>query len=331
MNTFSKLYLALLGQFPWKYLPTIPVEMILLPKWSPFHIYKMSSWSRAMLIPLAIINHFKPTRELPGDETTARALSARHRAQGFHACRATAFLRPGAIFSCAPISSETHLDPLDFARCASAHWKKRSAGCWSESARGATGSAAVFPAMLNSLIALRALGLFEEASGLRKSGEGFRRTVCRRSGGFPNSTVPFAGLGHRDQCYLAGGIGSAGRSPALQKAADWLVEQGSASPRRLDGEQSASRSERLGVRIQQRLLSGHRRHRDGADGVASGSARTSQAALDEVFRARARLAVELPMSRRRLGCVRQGSDHAIGSKTCRSPITTRFSIRLAAI
>ncbi len=66
MNTFSKLYLALLGQFPWQYLPTIPVEMILLPKWAPFHIYKMSSWSRAMLIPLAIINHFKPTRELPG-------------------------------------------------------------------------------------------------------------------------------------------------------------------------------------------------------------------------------------------------------------------------
>ncbi|MEP6699461.1 MAG: prenyltransferase/squalene oxidase repeat-containing protein, partial [Verrucomicrobiota bacterium] len=66
MNTFSKLYLALLGQFPWQYLPSIPVEMILLPTWSPFHIHKMSSWSRAMLIPLAIINHFKPTRELPG-------------------------------------------------------------------------------------------------------------------------------------------------------------------------------------------------------------------------------------------------------------------------
>src|SRR6266581_9255975 len=45
MNTFSKLYLALLGQFPWKYLPTFPVEMILLPRWAPFHIYKMSSWS----------------------------------------------------------------------------------------------------------------------------------------------------------------------------------------------------------------------------------------------------------------------------------------------
>ena len=36
MNTYSKLYLALLGQFPWKYLPAIPVEMVLLPSWSFF-------------------------------------------------------------------------------------------------------------------------------------------------------------------------------------------------------------------------------------------------------------------------------------------------------
>ena len=68
MNTFSKLYLALLGQFPWQYLPAIPVEMILLPGWSFFNIHKMSSWSRAMLVPLAIINHFKPTRELPAEK-----------------------------------------------------------------------------------------------------------------------------------------------------------------------------------------------------------------------------------------------------------------------
>jgi squalene-hopene/tetraprenyl-beta-curcumene cyclase len=68
MNTYAKLYLALLGQFPWKYLPTIPVESILFPKWFFFNIYEMSSWSRAMIIPLAIINHFKPTRHLPADK-----------------------------------------------------------------------------------------------------------------------------------------------------------------------------------------------------------------------------------------------------------------------
>ena len=50
MNTWAKLYLALLGQFPWKYLPTIPAEMALLPNWFFFNIYRMSSWSRAMAL-----------------------------------------------------------------------------------------------------------------------------------------------------------------------------------------------------------------------------------------------------------------------------------------
>src|SRR5688572_13313468 len=65
MNTFSKLYLALLGLFPWKYVPTIPCEIILIGKWFHVNFYEMSSWSRSMLVPLAIINHFKPTRR-PG-------------------------------------------------------------------------------------------------------------------------------------------------------------------------------------------------------------------------------------------------------------------------
>ena len=54
MNTFSKLYLALLGLFPWQYLPTIPCEVLLIGKWFHVNFWEMSNWSRAMLIPLAI-------------------------------------------------------------------------------------------------------------------------------------------------------------------------------------------------------------------------------------------------------------------------------------
>src|SRR3954464_1499815 len=63
MNTFSKLYLALIGLFPWDYVPTIPCEIILIGKWFHVNFHEMSSWSRSMLVPLAIINHFKPTRK----------------------------------------------------------------------------------------------------------------------------------------------------------------------------------------------------------------------------------------------------------------------------
>ena len=59
LNTFSKLYLALLGLFPWEYVPTIPCEVILIGKWFGVYFYDMSSWSRAMLVPLSIINAFR--------------------------------------------------------------------------------------------------------------------------------------------------------------------------------------------------------------------------------------------------------------------------------
>src|SRR5579871_2142811 len=64
MNTFSKLYLALLGLYSWEYVPTIPCEVILLGKWFHVNFYEMSSWSRSMLVPLSLINHFRPTRPL---------------------------------------------------------------------------------------------------------------------------------------------------------------------------------------------------------------------------------------------------------------------------
>src|SRR3954462_3923864 len=69
MNTFSKLYLALLGLFPWDYGPTIPCETILVGNWFHENFNVMSSWSRSVLVPPAIINHFKPTRRLVSNVT----------------------------------------------------------------------------------------------------------------------------------------------------------------------------------------------------------------------------------------------------------------------
>ena len=72
-NTYARLYLALLGQIPWDAVPTIPVEFLLLPRWLPVNLDAVSSWTRAMVVPLAIINHYKPTRTLP-DERGIREL-----------------------------------------------------------------------------------------------------------------------------------------------------------------------------------------------------------------------------------------------------------------
>ena len=77
-NTYTKLLLAMFGQFPWKHLPIIPSEIILLPNWLYFNIYEMSSWSRAMVVPLSIINHFKPTAKPAAGKAIARVVPLRH-------------------------------------------------------------------------------------------------------------------------------------------------------------------------------------------------------------------------------------------------------------
>lgn len=65
VNVFTKISLALFGQISWKKIPFMPLEIILFPKWFPFHIYKISYWSRTVLIPLLLIMHKKPLASNP--------------------------------------------------------------------------------------------------------------------------------------------------------------------------------------------------------------------------------------------------------------------------
>jgi squalene-hopene/tetraprenyl-beta-curcumene cyclase len=64
-NSFTKFYLALLGQFPYANCPAVPPEMMLLPRWAYVNIYAMSSWTRTIVVPLSIFYAHKPVRRLP--------------------------------------------------------------------------------------------------------------------------------------------------------------------------------------------------------------------------------------------------------------------------
>jgi len=64
-NSFTNFYLAALGQVSWNAVPAIPPEIVYLPKWSYFHLDKVSAWSRVMILPLSIVATRRPTRELP--------------------------------------------------------------------------------------------------------------------------------------------------------------------------------------------------------------------------------------------------------------------------
>jgi squalene-hopene/tetraprenyl-beta-curcumene cyclase len=64
-NVFTKLLLALYGFIPWRAVPAMPVEIMLLPKWFPFHLDKISYWSRTVIVPLLVLMAKKPRARNP--------------------------------------------------------------------------------------------------------------------------------------------------------------------------------------------------------------------------------------------------------------------------
>ena len=68
VNSFTRFYLALLGQISYDQCPAVPPEMMLLPKWFPINIYSMSAWSRTIVVPLAIMWAHRPTSNIAPEE-----------------------------------------------------------------------------------------------------------------------------------------------------------------------------------------------------------------------------------------------------------------------
>jgi squalene-hopene/tetraprenyl-beta-curcumene cyclase len=64
-NVFTRILLALYGQTSWSNVPTVPVELILLPRWFPIHLSKMSYWARTVIVPLLVLAAKKPLARNP--------------------------------------------------------------------------------------------------------------------------------------------------------------------------------------------------------------------------------------------------------------------------
>jgi len=64
-NVFTRVLLALYGFVSWRAVPLMPVEIMLLPRWFPFHLSKISYWGRTVIVPLLVLRTFKPRAKNP--------------------------------------------------------------------------------------------------------------------------------------------------------------------------------------------------------------------------------------------------------------------------
>lgn len=150
---FTKFHLALIGCFPWLGIPSIPPWIMLLPSDNfPFTIYEMSSWARGSTVPLLIVFDRKPVYTMPGIALDELYVESTDKIQ-YELPRSgdwtDAFIALDYAFK---LAENLNLVPFREQGIAAAErWileRQEATGDWG----------GIIPAMLNSLLALRALG-----------------------------------------------------------------------------------------------------------------------------------------------------------------------------
>ncbi len=155
-NSFSKFYLAALGQISYAACPSIPPEIVLLPKWIYFNLYAVSAWSRTMILPLAIVSAHRPVRKLPPEMGIAElfndpqgASNPAFRLRGLPRSWREMFHLLDLSLKRYEKTAVTPLRPLAL----------REAEKWLiEHMEGCDGLGAIFPPMVYILIVLKTLG-----------------------------------------------------------------------------------------------------------------------------------------------------------------------------
>jgi len=168
-NTYTKFYLAFFGQYDWSHVPAVPPEMILLPSKIPINIYSISSWARAIFVPMSILYALKPVCAIPPEcGVDELIVGGRENAD-------LSLPRPPKVFSWSTVFLLTDKAlkmaerfPIALARKAAIRRAERWMLARFERSGGL---GAILPGMVNSIMALRCLGYPDDhpaiAKGLR--------------------------------------------------------------------------------------------------------------------------------------------------------------------
>jgi squalene-hopene/tetraprenyl-beta-curcumene cyclase len=156
-NVFTRIALALFAQIPWRGVPYIPVEIMLLPRWFFFHLDKVSYWSRTVMVPLFILCTRKPVAKNPRS-VHIRELFTTPPEEERNYFRDS--LQQGGILGRVLLAVDRlsrRLDPL-IPKAMRARATRCAEQWMLERLNGEDGLGAIFPAMVNALEAMVILG-----------------------------------------------------------------------------------------------------------------------------------------------------------------------------
>ena len=230
-NTFTKMYLCGLGQYDYDAVPAIPPEIVLFPNWFYFNIYEISSWSRSILVPLAIIYAKKPFKKIPPehgiDELFVGGRANAEQRLQLDRKRIVSWRNVFILLDrVLHFAEAVHLRPLRKVALAKAEkWML-------ERLEMTDGLGAIYPAMLNAIIALRCLGYSEDDPQVIRARDEFEKLGIeeRASAAMPEPTFRMQPCASpvwdtAQVVYALGEAGVARNDQRMIKAADWMLSK----------------------------------------------------------------------------------------------------------
>ncbi|HEY5107105.1 MAG TPA: squalene--hopene cyclase [Caulobacteraceae bacterium] len=155
-NVFTRILLALYGVISWAAVPRMPVEIILLPRWFPIHLSKISYWARTVIVPLLVLRALQPRARNPRsigiDELFVEPpANVRRLARGAHQ------KEPWASLFFAIDAVLRRVEPW-FPKASHCRAIDRAVEFVSLRLNGDDGLGAIFPAMVNAVMMYDAIG-----------------------------------------------------------------------------------------------------------------------------------------------------------------------------
>jgi squalene-hopene/tetraprenyl-beta-curcumene cyclase len=224
INTFTKIYLCFFGQYDYEAVPAIPPEIVLFPNWFWFNIYEISSWSRAILVPLSIAYAKKPFKKIPIEMGIQELFpGGTMRSSNLHLHWSEKLVSWRNFFLVLDRMTHwferVHIRPLrSIALRVAEEWML-------ERFEMSDGMGAIYPAIMNSIIALRCLGYSVddpqfiramdefEALGIEED-KTFRMQPCKS----PVWDTAYA-------LFVLGESGVPRTEPRMVAAADWILQK----------------------------------------------------------------------------------------------------------
>lgn len=217
-NTYTKIYLALVGEYDWSQCPAVPPEMVLLPRWFYFNLQAISSWSRGIFVPLSIVWAYRPVVRLPPE---ARIPELRRDdvsppdaddTEGWTAFfyRVDSLLKALERFGLTPLR-ERALD---------------AAETWIlERSEASDGLGAIFPAIVNAVLALRCRGYGLDHPAVRSQMDALEKMTIREDGALRLQPALSPVWDTAQSMVALETAGLPADHPALGRGAAWLLDQ----------------------------------------------------------------------------------------------------------